>query len=127
MTLQEFLLVCSGDEYVGIWDISKSLSDHKSRKRFEERPSEQSYFKIANIPYGRIRYFLNKEICGINHTEKGFLIRIHNKGEAEKHLDTVGLGESNNERGQDAEIPQRDSSDSVQCDQEPQRLCEQTL
>ncbi len=32
-------------------------------------------------------YFLDKEVCGINHTEKGVLIRIHNKGEARKHLD----------------------------------------
>lgn len=32
-------------------------------------------------------YFLDKEVCGINHTEKGFLVRIHNKGEAKKHID----------------------------------------
>jgi len=36
-------------------------------------------------------YFLDKEVCGINHTEKGFLVRIHNKGEAKKHIDMAYL------------------------------------
>ena len=36
-------------------------------------------------------YFLDKEVCVVNHTEKGILIRIHNKGEAKKHLDMYRL------------------------------------
>lgn len=92
MTLHEFLTVCNKEEYIGIWDISVVANNRKAnRKNFGECPTEQNYFKIANIPYGRIMYLLHKEVFAINHTAKGFLVRVHNKGEAEKHLDMMAL------------------------------------
>lgn len=92
MTLHEFLKVCCKDDYVGLYDMDTSpLDKYKSRKRFEVFPTEQSYFKIDNIPYGRIRYFLDKEICAINHTEKGYLVRIHTAGRATKSLEQMRL------------------------------------
>ena len=88
MTLHEVLCRMSEQEYVGIWDISYPTSTNlKHRRRFEGQPTPQTYYKVGNIPYGKVRYFLDKEVIGINHTEKGILIRIHNKGEAGKHLD----------------------------------------
>ena len=63
MTLHEFLKCCDDNDYVGIWDISSDICrKHKSRKRFQACPTQQQYFKIGNIPYGRIKHFLEKEI-----------------------------------------------------------------
>lgn len=94
MKLHDFLKVCNENDYVGIWDISGNPSKkYKNRLRFEERPTEQSYFKIGNIPYGRIMYLLDKEICGISYTKKGYLIKLHNAGEARKHLDMYRLAD----------------------------------
>lgn len=88
MTLKELLSVMCKEDYVGIWDISYPYRPERKHKRqFEGRPTPQNYYKIKNIPYGKVMYFLDKEVCGINHTAKGVLIRIHNKGEARKHLD----------------------------------------
>lgn len=90
MTLEEFLRVCGPNDYVGIWDISYPIDlSKKYRRKWEGRPAEQHYFKIKNIPYGELQYFLDKEICGINHTKRGYLVRIHNRGEAKKHLDEM--------------------------------------
>lgn len=88
MTLKELLSVMHKEDYVGIWDISYPIrSERKHKRPFEGQPTPQSYYKIKNIPYGKIMYFLDKEVFGINYTDKGVLIRIYNKGEAEKHLD----------------------------------------
>lgn len=92
MTLYEFLKCCDDNDYVGIWDISSDICrKHKSRKRFQACPTQQQYFKIGNIPYGRIKHFLEKEILMINHCDKGYLVRIHNKGEAKENLDRYDL------------------------------------
>lgn len=92
MTLHEFLKCCDDADYVGIWDISGDLCrKHKSKKRFQKCPTQQRYFKIGNIPYGRIKCFLEKEIVMINHSDKGYLVRIHNKGEAKANLDRYDL------------------------------------
>lgn len=82
MTLKDFLEVCNKKDYIGIWNISGNpLKEHKSRSRFEEQPTQQSYFKIENLPYGRIQYFLDYDVYCINHTEKGYLVRIGKKQE----------------------------------------------
>lgn len=92
MTLKELLSVMCKEDYVGIWDISYPInSGRKYRRPFEGQPTPQNYYKVKNIPYGKIMYFLDKEVCAVNHTEKGVLIRIHNKGEAKKHLDMYRL------------------------------------
>lgn len=92
MTLHEFLRVCNPKDYVGIWDIDGDpCRKNKSKKRFEERPAEQNYFKIENIPYGRIEYKLEKEVAGINHTAKGCLVRIYTKGRAKESIDRYDL------------------------------------
>lgn len=78
MKLLELLEHLCPDDYVGIWNIEYSVST-RSRKHprpFEEQPTEQRYFKVKNIPYGRIQYFLNHDVYIINHTNKGLLIRI---------------------------------------------------
>lgn len=88
MTLKELLSVMCKEDYVGIWDVSYPIgSERKHKRQFEGQPTPQNYYKVKNIPYGKIMYFLDKEVCAVNHTEKGILIRIHNKGEARKHLD----------------------------------------
>lgn len=77
MTLHEFLLICPRDNYVGLYDMdTRSDQEYKSRERFQILPTKQSYFKIGNIPYGRIRQYLDYKVVGICHTEKGFLVRI---------------------------------------------------
>ncbi len=92
MTLKELLSVMCKEDYVGIWDISYPINTKRKHKRqFEGQPTPQNYYKIKNIPYGKITYFLDKEVYAINHTEKGILIRIYNKGEAKKHLDMTYL------------------------------------
>lgn len=92
MTLHDFLSVCNPDDYVGIWDIDGNPTrKYMSKKRFEKQPTEQNYFKIKNIPYGRIEYKLEKEVLCINHTPKGFLVRIHTKGRARADLDRYDL------------------------------------
>lgn len=92
MTLKDFMQVCSPEDYIGIWDIdTPSTKKNKSKKRFEEQPSKQNYFKITNIPYGRIMYFLDKDIFHINHTEKGYLVRLYTKGKAKNHMDRYEL------------------------------------
>lgn len=92
MTLKELLSVMCKEDYVGIWDISYPIRPERKHKRqFEGQPTPQNYYKVKNIPYGKIMYFLDKEVCAVNHTEKGSLIRIHNKGEAGKHLDMICL------------------------------------
>ena len=63
------------------------LKENIKNDNSEGQPTPQNYYKVKNIPYGKIMYFLDKEVCAVNHTEKGSLIRIHNKGEARKHLD----------------------------------------
>lgn len=92
MTLKELLSVMCKEDYVGIWDISYPISSGRKYKRpFEGQPTPQNYYKIKNIPYGKIMYFLDKEVYAVNHVEKGILIRLHNKGEAKKHLDMTYL------------------------------------
>ena len=94
MTLHEFLIKCNKDDYVGIWDVS-SHKDRKnqSRERFEQCPTKQSYFKIGNIPYGRIRYLLDKEVLCINHTEKGFLVRVFEPNKTEQSFNNSDLAD----------------------------------
>jgi hypothetical protein len=78
MTLHEFLKVCGKNDYVGIYNMDTPYDKkYKSRERFEVHPMQQSYCKVNNIPYGRIRYFLEYEIVAINHTAKGYYVRIH--------------------------------------------------
>lgn len=93
MTLHEFLKSCNKDDYVGIWDVDYPVTTESERRKhkrpFEGRPNQQQYFKIGNIPYGKVMYFLDKEILCINHTEKGFLVKIHTKGKASKSLDMM--------------------------------------
>lgn len=80
MTLYDFLTICGTNDYVGIYNMDTPCNKkHKSRKRFEEFPTQQSYFKVDNIPFGRIRNFLDYDITHVNHTEKGYLIRITSK------------------------------------------------
>lgn len=80
MTLKEFLQVCSKNDYIGIWNIEcSSLKEHKSRLLFEVQPTQQQYYKIGNIPYGRIMYLLDKDVYVVNHTQKGYLVRIGDK------------------------------------------------
>lgn len=77
MTLQDFLKVVPKDNYIGIYDMdTRSDQKYKSRARFQILPTRQSYFKVGNIPYGRIGRYLEYNIVGICHTEKGFLVRI---------------------------------------------------
>lgn len=92
MNLHEFLSVCDPNDYVGIWDIDGNpCREHKSKMRFEEQPTQQNYFKIKNIPYGRIAYKLEKEVHHINHTPKGYLVRICTKNRAKESLDRHDL------------------------------------
>uniref|UniRef100_A0AAU8B614 Uncharacterized protein n=1 Tax=Dulem virus 39 TaxID=3145757 RepID=A0AAU8B614_9CAUD len=92
MTLHEFLQVCSQEDYIGLWNVDVSATKpNKSRKRFEEQPTEQSYFKIGNIPYGRICNYLDMDILAINHTTKGYLVRLHNQDKLRKELDNYYL------------------------------------
>ena len=94
MTLHEFLRVCSGDDYVGILDLDCPFDKKgKSSERFETYPTQQNYFKVKNIPYGRIRWILDKEVCGICHTEKGMFVRIHTAGKASNYLDRHELAQ----------------------------------
>ena len=80
MTLQEFFKIANKDDYVGLYNMDTPFDKkYKSRKRFEEFPTQQTYFKIKNIPYGRICNFLDYEISSICHTNKGYLIRIHSQ------------------------------------------------
>lgn len=77
MTLHEFMKVCGNDDYIGIYNMDTPIGKkNPSRKRFEEMPTQQNYFRIGNIPYERIGRFLDYEVIHINHTEKGFLVRI---------------------------------------------------
>lgn len=94
MNLHDFLHVCDPNAYVGIWDVDGNpCREHKSKRKFEEQPTEQNYFKIRNIPYGRIADKLEKEVCCINHTSKGFLVRIHTKDRAKKSLEQYDLAD----------------------------------
>jgi len=86
------LQVCSKEDYIGIWNIDTPITKkNKSMKRFEVKPSEQNYFKIANIPYGRIMSFLDMDIFCIDHTKKGYMVRIYVKGKAKNHMDRFDL------------------------------------
>lgn len=77
MTLHEFLYVVSRNDYIGIYDMdTRPDQKYKSRDRFQILPTKQSYFKVANIPYGRIGRYLDYKVVGICHTEKGYLVRI---------------------------------------------------
>lgn len=80
MTVHEFLQVCRPDAYIGLWNMDVPVnSKYCSAKRFETRPTQQSYFKVGNIPYGRIGRYLDREVLTIDHTEKGFLVRFYDK------------------------------------------------
>ena len=91
MTLYDFLKVASKDDYVGLYNMDTPYDKkYKSRKRFEEMPTQQTYFKIKNIPYGRICNFLDYEISSICHTDKGYFVRIHSHRKL-KELDNQDL------------------------------------
>lgn len=80
MTLHEFLKVCSWEEYVGIYNMDTSFNQsRKSSKRYEVQPTLQHYSKIKNIQYGQIRHFLDFEVIGARHNEKGIYIQISRK------------------------------------------------
>ena len=81
MTLGDFLKVCHKEDYIGILNMGAVTIDrkYKSSKRFEVYPTKQHYMKIGNIPYGRIRYFLDFEVEMINHTDKGYFVRIRSE------------------------------------------------
>lgn len=71
MTLKELLSVMCKEDYVGIWDISYPIRpEGKYKRQFEKQPTPQNYYKVKNIPYGKIMFFLDKEVCGVNHVEK---------------------------------------------------------
>lgn len=78
MKLGELLEHLCPNDYIGIWDIEYPVSTRPRRYKrpFEERPTQQRYFKVKNIPFGRIQYFLKHDVYGICHTEKGLLVRI---------------------------------------------------
>ena len=77
MTLHEFLQHCSVNDYVGLYDMDTTdKTPRKSQYRFQIIPTPQTYFKIKNIPYGRIGRFLGYEVLSIHHTAKGYFVRI---------------------------------------------------
>lgn len=78
MILGELLERLCPNDYIGIWDMEypASTRSRKYKRPFEEMPTEQRYFKVKNIPYGRIQYFLKHDVYVINHTKKGLLVRI---------------------------------------------------
>jgi hypothetical protein len=92
MTIKEFLGRCSANDYVGFYNVdSDALKKRKSSKRFEKFPTTQTYMKIGNIPYGRIRNYLDKDIMCIDHTSKGYLVRFHDRERLQKSLDNYDL------------------------------------
>lgn len=77
MTLHELLNTCNRQTRVGIYNMDTPFDkSYKSRQRYEILPTPQTYSKIANIPYGRIRHFLDYDVVGIAHNETGLYIQI---------------------------------------------------
>ena len=87
MKLYEFLKVCGREEYIGIWLIYPSADiKYNSKRPFGKRPTQQQYYKIGNIPYGKIANYLDYDVLGVNHTEKGYLVRIFRREELNQRV-----------------------------------------
>lgn len=85
MTLKDLLIVLSLDDYIGIWDTSRKNG------RYSNRPSQQQYQKIGNIPWEKLRNVIDYDVLGVNHTEKGYLVRLYKKDELERSLNNYDL------------------------------------
>lgn len=88
MKLINLLEVLCKEDFVGIWNMEYPVSTKRKYKRpFEEYPTQQKYFKVKNIPYGRIQYFMNYDVYAINHTSKGLLVRIGKMDKTHEELE----------------------------------------
>lgn len=80
MKLHELLEVLPYDQRIGIWDVDNKRAS---------QPKPQSYTKVGNLPYRKIRNVVNYDVMGICIVEqnKGLLVRVYNKERLEKSLD----------------------------------------
>ena len=89
MTLQELLYALEQNTEVGIWDIRYPLSKHP--KKYQKRPTRQTYCKVKNLKYGDILDLLRLDVLCINVYKDGLLIRLTDKAATKKSLEQYDL------------------------------------
>lgn len=86
MTLKDLLKTLTPDTLVGIYNV-----DDGSAKM----PTTQTYQKVKNIPWCKLRHIIDFEVMAVCVVEKnnGLFIRVHDKGRLEKSLNNWDLAE----------------------------------
>jgi len=82
MKLVDFLKVIGKEDYVGIWNID----DRKGNG-----PTQQQYCKSQNLSWDKLRNIIDYNVLGINHTEKGYLVRVYSKDRVDRSLSEWGV------------------------------------
>lgn len=84
MKLNELLSVLSYEQLVGIWN-----TDDK-RKR---QPTPQTYCKVKNLTYDKIRNILDYDILGVNvcKSNGGLLIRVFDRERLYRSVNNIDL------------------------------------
>lgn len=84
MQLIDLLEKLAPNTLIGIWNIDD--------KR-EKCPTPQTYQKVQNIPWGKIRNVFDYEVLSICVNEKGngLFVRVHNKERLEQSLNNYDL------------------------------------
>ena len=84
MRLTDLLQKLAPDTLIGIWNIDD--------KR-EKCPTPQTYQKVKNIQWGKIRNIVDYEVLSIcvNDRNNGLFVRVHNKERLEQSLNNSDL------------------------------------
>lgn len=83
MKLVDLLQVLSLDTLVGIWNIDDKRS---------KCPTPQTYQKVGNIPFSKIRNIIMYDVMNVCAAENGgLLIRVYDRDRLKRSLDSMEL------------------------------------
>lgn len=76
ITLHQLLCLLPSDTRVGIWDCRKPYSENRKLYGYEKYPNRQSYCKVKNLNYEKVKWLLTEEVRSVAVTDGGVFIQI---------------------------------------------------